>query len=97
MFILKKGHQPGVYVPLRALFLVLHVTAPIIILRLSFQLVRVMGEKTNGTSKGVSISSYFQKVSSGGAKSGSSSTSTSPTPTTGAVKSGGKRNILKKM
>ena len=25
MFILKKGHQPGVYEPLRALFLVLHV------------------------------------------------------------------------
>ena len=25
MFILKKGHQPGVYVPLRALFLVLEV------------------------------------------------------------------------
>ena len=25
MFILKKGHQPGVYVPLRALFLVAHV------------------------------------------------------------------------
>ena len=25
MFILKKGHQPGVYVPLRALFLVLYV------------------------------------------------------------------------
>ena len=25
MFILKKGHQPGVYVPLRALFLV-HIT-----------------------------------------------------------------------
>ena len=24
MFILKKGHQPGVYVPLRALFLVCH-------------------------------------------------------------------------
>ena len=24
MFILKKGHQPGVYVPLRALFLVLY-------------------------------------------------------------------------
>ena len=24
MFILKKGHQPGVYVPLRALFLVLN-------------------------------------------------------------------------
>ena len=23
MFLLKKGHQPGVYVPLRALFLVL--------------------------------------------------------------------------
>ena len=23
MFILKKGHQPGVYVPLRALFLVM--------------------------------------------------------------------------
>ena len=26
MFILKKGHQPGVYVPLRALFLVLYNT-----------------------------------------------------------------------
>ena len=26
MFILKKGHQPGVYMPLRALFLVLHWT-----------------------------------------------------------------------
>ena len=27
MFILKKGHQPGVYVPLRALFLVYnHIT-----------------------------------------------------------------------
>ena len=25
MFILKKGHPPGVYVPLRALFLVLNV------------------------------------------------------------------------
>ena len=25
MFILKKGHQPGVYVPLRALFLVIYV------------------------------------------------------------------------
>ena len=25
MFILKKGHQPGVYVPLRALFLVINV------------------------------------------------------------------------
>ena len=25
MFILKKGHQPGVYVPLRALFLVFEV------------------------------------------------------------------------
>ena len=24
MFILKKGHQPGVYVPLRALFLVIN-------------------------------------------------------------------------
>ena len=24
MFILKKGHQPGVYVPLRALFLVVN-------------------------------------------------------------------------
>ena len=24
MFLLKKGHQPGVYVPLRALFLVLY-------------------------------------------------------------------------
>ena len=35
MFILKKGHQPGVYVPLRALFLVLvsigteHLKAPL--------------------------------------------------------------------
>ena len=27
MFILKKGHQPGVYVPLRALFLVLLILA----------------------------------------------------------------------
>ena len=27
MFILKKGHQPGVYVPLRALFLVCFVVA----------------------------------------------------------------------
>ena len=27
MFILKKGHQPGVYVPLRALFLVLYTLA----------------------------------------------------------------------
>ena len=26
MFILKKGHQPGVYVPLRALFLVNYCT-----------------------------------------------------------------------
>ena len=26
MFILKKGHQPGVYVPLRALFLVPYVS-----------------------------------------------------------------------
>ena len=26
MFILKKGHQPGVYVPLRALFLVINAT-----------------------------------------------------------------------
>ena len=25
MFILKKGHQPGVYVPLRALFLVSYI------------------------------------------------------------------------
>ena len=25
MFILKKGHQPGVYVPLRALFLVIFI------------------------------------------------------------------------
>ena len=25
MFILKKGHQPGVYVPLRALFLVFQI------------------------------------------------------------------------
>ena len=28
MFILKKGHQPGVYVPLRALFLVLYLFIP---------------------------------------------------------------------
>ena len=28
MFILKKGHKPGVYVPLRALFLVLYVGSP---------------------------------------------------------------------
>ena len=29
MFILKKGHQPGVYVPLRALFLVIDIIIPI--------------------------------------------------------------------
>ena len=28
MFILKKGHQPGVYVPLRALFLVVEHRTP---------------------------------------------------------------------
>ena len=28
MFILKKGHQPGVYVPLRALFLVICPSQP---------------------------------------------------------------------
>ena len=28
MFILKKGHQPGVYVPLRALFLVFFINVP---------------------------------------------------------------------
>ena len=28
MFILKKGHQPGVYVPLRALFLVVFSNIP---------------------------------------------------------------------
>ena len=57
-----------------------------------------MGEKMNSTSKGVSISSYFQRLSGGGgAQSGASSTSTSPGSTTGAGKSGGKRNILKKM
>ena len=28
MFILKKGHQPGVYVPLRALFLVFRIGWP---------------------------------------------------------------------
>ena len=28
MFILKKGHQPGVYVPLRALFLVTRTCYP---------------------------------------------------------------------
>ena len=32
MFILKKGHQPGVYVPLRALFLVCRVVAECFIL-----------------------------------------------------------------
>ena len=31
MFILKKRHQPGVYVPLRALFLVSSVTVPIFV------------------------------------------------------------------
>ena len=30
MFILKKGHQPGVYVPLRALFLVVNVMKALI-------------------------------------------------------------------
>ena len=30
MFILKKGHQPGVYVPLRALFLVIIVVSILI-------------------------------------------------------------------
>ena len=29
MFLLKKGHQPGVYVPLRALFLVLFFALPV--------------------------------------------------------------------
>ena len=29
MFILKKGHQPGVYVPLRALFLVANLSESI--------------------------------------------------------------------
>ena len=29
MFILKKGHQPGVYVPLRALFLVAYVNTKV--------------------------------------------------------------------
>ena len=32
MFILKKGHQPGVYVPLRALFLVVIVILPVLML-----------------------------------------------------------------
>ena len=32
MFILKKGHQPGVYVPLRALFLVIIIIIIIIII-----------------------------------------------------------------
>ena len=31
MFILKKGHQPGVYVPLRALFLVLTAVGMVIL------------------------------------------------------------------
>ena len=31
MFILKKGHQPGVYVPLRALFLVSHDVAHLVV------------------------------------------------------------------
>ena len=38
MFILKKGHQPGVYVPLRALFLVFH--------HLMIDLKLIMGEIT---------------------------------------------------
>ena len=33
MFILKKGHQPGVYVPLRALFLVFPELSPLVKLR----------------------------------------------------------------
>ena len=33
MFILMKGHQPGVYVPLRALFLVLFFVLPIFFLQ----------------------------------------------------------------
>ena len=36
MFILKKGHQPGVYVPLRALFLVFFVLCLFVILVVSF-------------------------------------------------------------
>ena len=36
MYILKKGHQPGVYVPLRALFLVvLHIYNKILGIRLA--------------------------------------------------------------
>ena len=35
MLILKKGHQPGVYVPLRALFLVLSICTVLMFFRLS--------------------------------------------------------------
>ena len=38
MFILKKGHQPGVYVPLRALFLVLNFSE--IHIQLTFRLTK---------------------------------------------------------
>ena len=37
MFILKKGHQPGVYVPLRALFLVLEIRSSVGVLALPFR------------------------------------------------------------
>ena len=36
MFILKKGHQPGVYVPLRALFLVFRCSFKFVLLMLLF-------------------------------------------------------------
>ena len=37
MFILKKGHQPGVYVPLRALFLVIYLQPYQIVAHINLQ------------------------------------------------------------
>ena len=39
MFILKKGHQPGVYVPLRALFLVSNLLMSFLLQRLTLEFV----------------------------------------------------------
>ena len=43
MFILKKGHQPGVYVPLRALFLVFKCTNLKVVYRITL-IVLVIGK-----------------------------------------------------
>ena len=43
MFILKKGHQPGVYVPLRALFLVLFAHILITSLKKGFSKIKIDG------------------------------------------------------